>query len=289
MKADKTDKLLNRVKNAGLIAILVLLVCQTVTADAAIKWKQTKGKHFIVYSTNSNVPAKEIIRKSEEYLKKITADLNYTNHSKFWTWEKRVKIYVYPSQQHYIFYTRLPFWSAAVAVYEEEGDEKKMITFKQNKLIDSILPHEITHMVLNDYMGKDNVPLWLHEGIAQYQEKYRDKKEIKNKKLLTRHSNRKELFSLENLDSFFSKKTAYGSTHPGAEEISRDETVNLFYARSLDLVGFMIREFGQRNFSRFCKQLRDKKDYDGALRFSYPTSVRSVEKLESLWQQSLSD
>src|SRR4030042_1438376 len=77
-------------------------------------WLEEKGDHFIVYYTEGKHPfARDVLWKSEKDYQRIAELLGYGRHSNFWTWDKRVKIYLYPDRASYRRATHMPEWSQA--------------------------------------------------------------------------------------------------------------------------------------------------------------------------------
>ena len=62
-----------------------------------------------------------------------------------------------------------------------------------------------------------------------------------------------------------------------------------FYIQALSLVDFMIVTGGTSNFEKFCRHLRKGKSLNEALKFSYPTSIRSTEELEKKWVKYITE
>ena len=62
-----------------------------------------------------------------------------------------------------------------------------------------------------------------------------------------------------------------------------------FYAQSVSLVGFIIKEYGADRFRKFCGQLRDEKSINEALRFTYPDEISTIELLEKSWHSYLKE
>ena len=56
--------------------------------------------------------------------------------------------------------------------------------------------------------------------------------------------------------------------------------VELFYVQAASVVEFLITEYGPDSFIFFCRQLRDGKNIEEALPFSYPTQMRTVQEME---------
>jgi len=69
--------------------------------------------------------------------------------------------------------------------------------------------------------------------------------------------------------------------------LSADNLVNTYYIQAVSLVGFLIGTYGSENFAGFCRQLRDGKNLDEALKFTYPSQIRSLEELEDKWREYL--
>src|SRR4030042_3275592 len=94
------------VKSTGVVIFFFFIFT---LAALALEWQELKGEHFIVYFNPSDQGVsssgaeidfvKEVLHKAELYYQRIAPDLGYPRYSKFWTWEKRVKIYIYPDHK----------------------------------------------------------------------------------------------------------------------------------------------------------------------------------------------
>lgn len=232
----------------------------------AAEWKEVKGDHFIVHYINDEGFAKEVGRNAETYYNRIASDLGYSRFN-FWQWDNRVKIYIYPDEASYLAKTGQPAWSKGVASYTD----KSISSFDWSEdFMETLLPHEIAHLIFRDFVGfKGEVPLWLDEGVAQWQEP------------LTRQLARragasvimnKQMFQIEYLMWI---KSLDGKS---AQEVSA------FYAQSLSIVDFLIKHFGLTAFGQFCRDLRDAKPFRDALRANF-TGIESEGVLEAKWRQ----
>jgi len=112
--------------------ILAGFICFIPTIAAADDWKELKGEHFIVYyapqpreTSNSDVQAtpesfaNTVLFEAERYYQRIASNIGYARSSEFWTWEKRVKIYIYPDRDSYLKSGDHPSWSEGVADYQK--------------------------------------------------------------------------------------------------------------------------------------------------------------------------
>lgn len=141
---------------------------------------------------------------------------------------------------------------------------------------------------------KGEIPLWLDEGVAQWSE------EVKREKI-------KRFIK----DAFYKKILIPFREMMGLDvrEVKKDDTVcipsydfkkrpkllalkgktllNLYYAQSASLIGFLIEKYGINNFATFCRNLRDGKSVDEAIRSAYPYFFKNLEDLEKRWYEEI--
>lgn len=233
-----------------------------------IEWQELRGDHFIVYFVENKKFATDVLWQAEKYYRRIADELGYERYSNFWQWDKRVKIYIYKNREDYLKNTGQKKWSEGMADY----GNKTIISYAWNKdFLEALLPHEMTHLIFRDYVGfKGEIPVWLDEGVAQWQEpakrsavKFAIREMVKRNSIIP-------LDKLMRMDIRMEKD---------------EELVDAYYIESISLVEFLITRYGSRRFIGFCRQLRDGKSMNEALRFSYPTSIRSIEALEKEWKR----
>ncbi len=237
----------------------------------------------------------DVSRKAEEYYNSIADDLGYVRYSNFWKWDKRVKIYIYPNHHDYLAATGQNSWSHGVADYFK----KEIISYAWSKdFLKSLLPHEMAHLIFRDFVGfKSDVPLWLDEGIAQWEEK-----ELKAKRLyMVRQQARRNIIlplrTMIDLD-IRTIKTEQQIKIEGMPledgqvpmlEMEGNVLVNIYYLQAFSLVGFLMERYGSDSFVVFSRQLRDGKPMNDALKFAYPQQLRSIDELEKEWKKYLLD
>jgi len=259
------------------------------------EWQELRSEHFIAYFTNNPSFAQEVLDKSEGYYKRIASDLGYARYSQFWTWDNRVKILIYPDHKSFIAATNQPHWSQGVADYRS----KKIISYAWSEgFVESLLPHEMAHLIFRDFVGfKGEIPLWLDEGVAQWAEKM-DRGYIKSlAKGLYEHNIILPLKELTVLDirkikpedKIYISQVRTRDDKDGVMFLSGDQLVNTFYVESVSLVDFLISRFGSDKFIEFCRQLRDGKSLEEALRFSYPVNIRNLDEFEREWKKYLEE
>ncbi|MBM3246411.1 MAG: hypothetical protein FJZ13_03670 [Candidatus Omnitrophica bacterium] len=234
-------------------------------------WYITRSTHFIVYYKNAKEDfLNRLIERAEDYYEEIAENLGFRRFD-FWLWDKRAKIYIYDTAQDYQEGTGQPSWSGGCAI----ARSKIIKTFTEAPgFFDTVLPHEMGHIIFREFVGFNNnaVPIWLDEGVASYQEKFRRATARRIAKKAVEDGAFMDLRKLAN----FSPPTAKDA-----------EEVNLFYAESLSAVDFLINEFDIDNFVFFCQNLRDKEDLDKAIRSAYP--FMNVDSLSRAWKESLTE
>jgi hypothetical protein len=231
---------------------------------------ETKSDHFIVYS--KDVPEEfvnTVIDFSEKYYNELTDKLGFTRYD-YWTWDKRARIYVFPDQETYVRETRQPAWSSGVTSYET----KTIWTYpRASGFFDSLLPHEIGHIVFREVIGSRHVPLWLEEGVASYLEQA---KRIGADKIVFEAMNQNVFIPLDQLSAI------------DGVELRQRQDVNLYYAESVSLISYLIEKFGASSFNQFCKKIKEGKTIDDALSYAY-FDIRNAHRLGELWEEFLRD
>lgn len=141
-----------------------------------------RTQHFDVYACNEEL-AQVCAERAELYLDFMSKRLFGGRE-----WAFRVPISIYKDENDYIsvggapqgshgvtsadFFSR----SSAVLIFQlidiEEADGNKH-TEVYKYAVESILPHELTHVMLNEFFGLET-PQWLHEAVAGRMEQTRD-------------------------------------------------------------------------------------------------------------------
>ncbi len=245
------------------------------SSRAEENWKETKSPHFIVYFTADNGFAHKIITAAEEYYNGIASDLGYQRYENFWLWDERAKIYIYPDQDTMISATNQLSWCHGVTFY----DRRTICTYWGNEDFGkTVLPHELAHLIFRDFIGfKSNVPLWLDEGVAQWEEKKEGGAGQEYDAYLLKQNRFIPLSILISLDNIDLKSKKY------------EKSINIFYHQSLSLVKFLIMQYGTTKFTTFCRQLKEGISFENALRFSYSPSLKSLSDLEAQWKKHIQE
>ncbi len=256
-----------QVRKQIVFALLFILGISSDSFSEDVFWKEVKGDHFIVYYLGQDEFATNVSHKAEEYYSKISSDLGYQRYSNFWQWENRVKIYIYQTREEFLKRTGSQNWSHGYANYEN----KEIGSYVwETGFLEALLPHEITHLIFRDYVGlQGHVPIWLDEGVAQWEE---PEKRAIVRQVMRDYLKAEKVFAFKDLMNLDIRNVSFAPS------------VQLFYVEAISIVDFLVSEFGADGFIFFCRQLRDGKAMDEALRFAYPTEIRDIKQMEEKWK-----
>jgi AraC-like DNA-binding protein len=249
---------------AALLTALPALAAET--SLEFTPWKVVKSDHFIVHYRQDEAFARTIAQKADKDYTRIADDLGYRRQSNFWMWDNRVNIYIYPTREEFKKVPGVREWALAITDYEA----KEIHSFSgQPNLIDGVLPHEITHLIFRDFIGRSaEIPLWMNEGVAQWSEPVRKDVATRYVRALLKAGDE---LPLKNVFEMRIKSLGSG------------KRVEKFYVQSVSLVDFLIQRFGGERFTAFCRLLRDGRTLEAALGQTYP-DLKTPERLESEWR-----
>jgi hypothetical protein len=233
-------------------------------------WEETTSKHFIVRHRSDAAFAVTIAAAAERHYEAIARDLGYTRFGDYWLWEQRATIVLHPSVVAFAAATGAPVWARGKAdhsvrtIHAVTGD---------GNLSESVLPHELAHLIFRQFVGfEGDIPLWLDEGVAQREES--------EGKLLAR-SRTRGLMARGRLASLAELTDVRGA------DLGSRIPAEAFYPQAGSLVGFLVDVHGSERFTKFCRQLRDGRALEDALRFTYPETLRTMQDLERGWKAYL--
>jgi len=244
---------------------LIFIFCLTPVSAEVITslWRTEKSQHFIIYY--QEVPAdfvNELISKAEEYYNGILEELGFRRFD-FWSWDNRAKIYLYNNSADYLKDTNSLAWSGA-----QVSIKRRIIkTFVgQQNFFDSILPHEMTHMIFREFVGlKTDLPLWIDEGVACSQEKNNLAVRMNAAKVLVKNNTYLEFKNLFEV---------YSATLIVAD---------IFYSQAASVITFLLNKYDKELFLDFSRKVRDGLPWKKALLDSYRFS--SAEEMQTAWKE----
>lgn len=250
------------------MAVICCLVLSSPAVAEDEPWKELKGENFLVFYMEDPGFSQEVLTQAERYYQGIATDLGYSRFDNFWQWENRAKIYLYRNHEEFLKATGKQPWIHGTAFY----DKRTILSYKwEHNFLETLLPHELCHLIFRDFVGfKGEVPLWLDEGVAQWEETGNRGRTLDVVRALVAKKEAIPLRELTQIDSRSEKDPVL--------------TTKL-YAQAASLVGFLIEKYGPPKFLLFCQQLRDGKSLDDALSFVYTDVIDSLDDLEKKWAQ----
>jgi tetratricopeptide (TPR) repeat protein len=194
-------------------------------------------------------------------------------------WALRIPIIIYKNHADYVQVGGHPASSAGVTYSDRRTGVPIFIALylldSEGKLdreaLEGTLPHELTHMVINEYFGGQNVPRWLNEGMARRMEQTRNHYEEAAK--VGRDAIAGEYYGFREL---FAQKV-----YP-----HRGDRTWRFYEQSATIVLFLLEQGGPDSAAAFLDALRARKSEDEAAAGALGIPVEgAVEEFERRWAE----
>jgi hypothetical protein len=191
-------------------------------------------------------------------------------------WSPRCELIVYPTGQEYSQATGVPSASPGHSrIHSDETNAARVLArwmhmrLDTPAMLETVLPHEATHVVIAGQFGSFPVPRWADEGIAVLTEP--ETKIQQHRQNLVRCHQEGLLFGLKELMIM-------------PEYPKEPRRVTAFYAQSVVLVEYLTSLRGPTVFTSFVRDgLRD--GYDTALQRHY---AMSFAQLQQGWNQHIS-
>lgn len=237
----------------------------SIFAQPQEEWFTKKDTHFIIYYNPGvdNAYVSRLLTKAEKYYSDITDVFGFRRFN-FWTWDKRCKIYLYSSYEDYYNNTKQPEWSKASV---QIGARTIHTPSLEQFFIDTILPHEMGHLIFREFVGSSVVqPLWLDEGIATFVEGNEGRRLAYAKKIVKTSS----FIPLGELTEI---------------NLSNISDPDVFYAEAASLIEFMLHQYGREKFVEYCRRLRDQENWYQALQDVYGFS--DLAQMNAQWVEWL--
>lgn len=213
------------------------LICVLISKSIA-SGKQTiyyQNYHF-VFDRKDSLFVEKLVLKVKDQLVKIEDFFNYKPQS-------IITIIITRSDSEYDFYkgNNIPEWSQAVALTKENIIILKIATSEDVKKSPEILMHELVHIFFADRIKNQNLPVWIHEGIAQYLSGY--ELTIDDRIHLANALSTNKLISLSAMDTLFS---------------FNQSKARLAYIEALAAIQFIVKVHGTAGLKQLIGKLDQK-------------------------------
>jgi hypothetical protein len=239
---------------------------------AHLQWLQLKDTHFIIYfQEDRDAPvARKILREAERYYQRIGTTIGFTRYSNFWTWDNRARIFLFADKEVFLAETGQPEWSTGYVNKDAYAIIGRMIvTYRQEEdFFDGLLPHEIGHLILHEFVKDAHIPSWFDEGVAQLYEAGKSEQAFR---IIRTWVSQDQFIRFQDLMRW------------DIQQETDPVKVALFYAQSQTIVEFLIKQYGSDAFGRLCRNIRDGKSFEASLYNVYPNTVPTLADLEKKW------
>lgn len=244
-------------------ALILGAVFFAASAAGAAAFEKLERGHFVIYHLNRDL-ANDLTWKAEYYYKKI---LGHLGSEEFRPWESKDKceIYIYKTKAEYMAATGAPEWSAGLAqdqplrfsAYEGSPD-METTTF----------PHELTHIIFRLFTDRKRMPLWLEEGMAQFEEE--DQSSLYKRKRFVKWSVKNgsyiRLADLMNMAAV------------------PEDNLEGFYSESASVVDHLITDNIRTSYGKFLTCLKNGRSVEAALKEAYQRKYKNgASDLELRW------
>lgn len=181
----------------------------------------------------------------------------------------QITINVYESKEEYVKETGKPSWSEGFSDYKN----KEVHLMRSEGLVDSILPHELSHLFFDSYIGYEDKDFnWLDEGLATLvQVNYDNEQAASFSGAMVDIRNGKHIPLSSLADYELNQQTP-------------EDQINIYYAQTLSLVDYLISS--RSKWQSLLKKLKSGIKFNVALKSSYD---KNLEDLENEWQSYIKD
>ncbi|APW59568.1 peptidase MA family metallohydrolase [Paludisphaera borealis] len=184
-------------------------------------------------------------------------------------WTPRCDIYLYPTARDFARMTGQPETSPGFSTMGVSGDQivARRVNLRADhpQVLSAILPHEVTHVVLADVFTDQQIPRWADEGMAVLAEPASE-----------------QAGRASDLNAPLAEHRLFKLSQLMAIDYPEAKHWNLFYAQSVSLTQFLVRQGTAAQFVAFVKSSQ-RKGPETALREVY--RFEGFDDLETRWSE----
>lgn len=221
-------------------------------------WFLRESEHFSVFYRDLS-QAKIVSDKAEYYFEKIVYDLGYEKDFK---WERKCQVFIVESPDKWKDFLRSIGFNAELAggFVPNYGETEMFLCALSEEYLALTFPHELTHLIFKELAGKNTIPLWLSEGLANYEAS------------ITSVSNELLIKSIKQGTHILLGDLLRIAAYPEGKNARE-----LFYAQSEKLVEFLITQCGREKFRKFCDLVLKDKSFKDAISIVYSKDFKGLE------------
>ncbi|RPI03915.1 MAG: hypothetical protein EHM72_00120 [Calditrichaeota bacterium] len=151
-----------------------------------------EGMFHVYYDAVDSNYARQAVTVLRSAVEELEFDLQYKLC-------EEVNIYISPSRKDFLSIVSdvLPPWTGAFAVPSRQVMYLKSPRWDKNNSFEQVLVHELTHLVMHDFVSQVHIPRWLDEGLAIY---YAREKRWKTDTALSKAAATRSLVPLDQIE-----------------------------------------------------------------------------------------
>jgi tetratricopeptide (TPR) repeat protein len=247
------------------------------SARYAAKFKYKETKHFrIAYLNKDEIVADYAAPVLEAAYRNIGAALEFLPAER----GEKIAVEIYPDARGLAGATGLTVaeietsGTIAVCKFHRLMITSPLATAGGYSWADTIA-HEYTHLVISK-KSRNNIPIWLHEGIAKYYESLWDGDAGRAlspyaEKLLAKATRNKEFITFEQM-------------HPSMAKLPSQDDAALAFAEVFTVIEYLRSRFGPQSVAKVLEQTGEGEQLESALSKTFGMNLK---RIESTWQRAL--
>ena len=219
---------------------------------SAGRWQVLDSANFRIYHADPALASK-VAQGAEAARKDLTR--RWASKTPRAGWQPLCEIYLYPTAKQYAQMTGQPEDSPGFSTMGMNAG--RIISRRLNlradhpAMVQAVLPHEITHVILADFFTEQQIPRWADEGLAVLSEPA-DEQQRRAADLLTPLAENR-LFAVDALMNMDYPDNRYWT---------------LYYAQSVSLSRFLVEQGTSAQMIQFLQESQ-REGYEAALRRTY--------------------
>ncbi len=228
-------------------------------------WKRYVTPNFQIFH-NDEALARKVAAKAEAT--RLAAIRRWTGAEPRGKWTPVCDIYLYPTAEIFSAETQQPPESPGFSTAGLSGGRvtARIVKLRADatKILEAVLPHEVTHIVLADLFPSQQIPRWADEGMAVLSEPESEQGLRAN-----------DLAGPLEKDVLFELDVLMTSDYPGGSHWA------LYYAQSVSLTRYLVGLDSAPKFAAFVKKSQTA-GLDVALEDAY--GIKGTADLEARWK-----
>ncbi len=262
----------------AIVSVLLIVCFLQTTISAKDEWLKIQSKNFQLYGNASEKEIRGVATKLEQFreaFRQIFPKVKYNSAIP-------TNVIVFKSDKSFKDYKPVNAsgkTSNWVAGYFQSGEDVNYIALStEGEKADTYqtIFHEYVHFLVNNDMGRSNIPAWFNEGIAEYYEQFK----IENDEKVTLGALDNNNLLLLQRNKLIPLNTFFNIDHYSLHQQGSDG-VGLFYAQAWALMHYFLQSNnGARNpqLSKFINLLLANKPPKEAFTEAFQTDYATMEK-----------